>query len=55
VLPLWAVELVDDAADLLGEVVHALAEQVAVGQGGPLGGERGAFGAQLVVPGGDLA
>jgi hypothetical protein len=55
VLPLRAVELIDDAADLLGEVVHPAAEQVAVGQRGSLGGERTAFGGQLVVAGRDLA
>ncbi|MPZ67835.1 MAG: hypothetical protein GEU83_20900 [Pseudonocardiaceae bacterium] len=54
-LALLAVELIDDAADLLGEVGDAPAEQVAVRECGALGGERGAFGGQLVVTGGDLA
>jgi hypothetical protein len=54
-LALLGVELIDDATDLLGEVGHASAEQVAAGEGRSLGGQRGAFGGQLVVPGGDLA
>jgi hypothetical protein len=40
-LSLGAVELVDDFADLPGEVGDAAAEQVPVGECGSLGGEAG--------------
>jgi len=49
------VELIADAADLLGEVVDPAAEQVAVGQRGSLGAWRTAIGSQLIVAGRDFA
>jgi hypothetical protein len=53
-LLLHGVELVDDAADPFGEVVHAAAQLVAAGQGGALFGEAGPLCLQVAVAGGDL-
>ena len=54
-LPLGTVELVDDFADLPGEVGDAAAEQVPVGERGALGGEGVSFGLQVALPCGDFA
>jgi len=53
-LLLRGVELVDDAADPFGEVVHAAAQLVASGQCGALFGEAGSLGLQVAVTVGDL-
>ena len=54
-LALWTVELINDAADLVGEVGDPPAEEVAAGEGGALGGQCGLLGGEFGVPGGDLA
>ncbi len=54
-LSLGAVELVDDFADLPGEVGDAAAEQVPSGERGPLGGEAVTSGLEFAQPGGDFA
>jgi hypothetical protein len=51
---LGGVELVDGAADPVGEVVHSAAELVAVRERGSFVGEAGAFGLQFAVSRGDL-
>ena len=53
-LSLRMVKLVDDAADLVGEIGDAAAQQVSVGKRSPLGGEAVAFGPQPVEAGGDV-
>jgi hypothetical protein len=53
-LSLGAVELIDDAADLFGEVGDAPAEQVAACESGAFGGERGTFSVQFGVACGDF-
>ena len=54
-LSLGAVELIDDFADLGGEVGDAAAEQVAVGERGPLGGEAVTSGLEVAQADGDFA
>lgn len=54
-LTLGTVELVDDFADLPGEVGDAAAEQVPAGERGPLGGEAVTSGLLVAQPGGDFA
>jgi len=48
------VQLVDHGADAVGEVGDASSHRVASREFGSLGGERGAFGGQLVMPVGDV-
>ena len=48
------VELVDDTVDPVGEVVHALAELVAAGEGGAFFGEAGSLVLQVAVAGCDV-
>jgi hypothetical protein len=52
---LGTVELVDHFAYLPGEVGDAAAEQVPVGERGPLGGEGVTFGLQVALPCGDFS
>ena len=52
-LPLGGVELVDDGADADGEVLDAVAEPVAAGEVGALGGEAGALVIEFALACGD--
>ena len=52
-LPLGGIELVDDGADAGGEVLDAVAEPVAAGEVGALGGEAGALVIEFALACGD--
>lgn len=51
---LHLIELVDDVADLFGEVVHPLAELVSAGELAALLGEAGSLVLKIAVAGGDV-